>query len=243
MQWNHLAMPRLRQAKWVRQSIVNGKITQKMSLLVNEIFYSIQGESIYQGLPCIFIRLSGCNLRCSYCDTRYAYDEGTEMEIKEILDRIAVYECPLIEITGGEPLMQQETPLLIYNLLEGEYEVLMETNGSFDISRVDNRCVKIMDIKCPTSNESDKNDMENLKRLNIGDQIKFVIGNRIDYEFAKKITELKPPKLPPDHILFSPVSGKMVPGKLAKWILEDKLNIRFHLQIHKIIWPDRERGV
>ncbi len=165
------------------------------------------------------------------------------MEIGEILDRIAVYKCPLIEITGGEPLMQQETPLLIYNLLEDEYEVLMETNGSFDISSVDNRCVKIMDIKCPTSDESDKNDMENLKRLNIGDQIKFVIGNRNDYEFAKKTTELKPPKLPLDHILFSPVLGKMAPDKLAKWILEDKLNIRFHLQIHKIIWPDKERGV
>jgi 7-carboxy-7-deazaguanine synthase len=214
-----------------------------MTLLVNEIFYSIQGESIYSGRPCIFVRLTGCNLRCTYCDTRYAYEEGVEMEIAEITRRVAAYNCSLVEITGGEPLLQTETPLLIVRLLENGYEVLMETNGSIDISKVDARCVKIVDIKCPSSDASEKNDLENLKRLNPKDQIKFVIGNRTDYVYAKKATELNPPDFPEDHILFSPVSGKMPPGNLAEWILEDNLKVRLHLQIQKIIWPDREKGV
>jgi len=214
-----------------------------MALMINEIFHSIQGESTYSGRPCIFVRLTGCNLRCSYCDTRYAYEEGVKMEISEIINRVAGYECPLIEITGGEPLLQSETPLLIYRLLENGYEVMMETNGSLDISSVDGRCIKIVDIKCPTSSESDKNDLENLKRLNPKDQVKFVIGSRKDYEYAKETIELIHPGFPMDQILFSPVSGEMAPAKLAEWILEDSLNVRFHLQLHKIIWPGKEKGV
>ena len=214
-----------------------------MTILVNEIFYSIQGESIYSGRPCIFVRLTGCNLRCTYCDTRYAYEEGVEMEIAEITRRVAAYNCRLVEITGGEPLLQTETPLLIHRLLENGYEILMETNGSLDISEVDARCIKIVDIKCPSSDASEKNDLENLKRLNPKDQIKFVIGNRTDYVYAKKTIELNRPDFPEDHILFSPVSGKMPPADLAEWILEDNLNVRLHIQIHKIIWPDREKGV
>ncbi|MBW2570139.1 MAG: radical SAM protein [Deltaproteobacteria bacterium] len=214
-----------------------------MALLVNEIFYSIQGESIHSGRPCVFVRLTGCNLRCSYCDTGYAYDKGSKMEIAAILDRVATYNCPLIEITGGEPLVQKETPDLIYCLLEKGYEVLMETNGSFDISIVDKRCIKIIDIKCPTSGESDKNDLNNLKKLDQKDQIKFVIGSRSDYEFAGKIIKLISSEFPGNQILFSPVSGKMAYAKLAKWILEDNLNVRLHLQLHKIIWPEIQKGV
>lgn len=214
-----------------------------MALLVNEIFYSIQGESIHSGRPCVFVRLTGCNLRCSYCDTCYAYDKGSEMEIAAILDRVSTYNCPLIEITGGEPLIQKETPDLIYCLLEKGYEVLMETNGSFDASIVDKRCIKIIDIKCPTSGESNKNDLNNLKNLNPKDQVKFVIGNRGDYEFAGKIIKLIHPEFPANHILFSPVSGKMEYAKLAKWILEDNLNVRLHLQLHKIIWPETQKRV
>jgi len=214
-----------------------------MALLVNEIFHSIQGESTYSGRPCIFVRLTGCNLRCSYCDTRYAYEEGVRMEISEIIDRVAGYKCPLIEITGGEPLLQSETPLLISRLIENGYEVMMETNGSLDISGVDGRCIKIVDIKCPTSSESDKNDLENLKRLNPKDQVKFVIGSRKDYEYAKETIESIHPGFPMDQILFSPVSGEMAPAKLAEWILEDSLNVRLHLQLHKIIWPSKEKGV
>ena len=214
-----------------------------MSLLVNEIFYSIQGESIYSGRPCIFVRLTGCNLRCSYCDTRYAYEEGVSMELTEIINRIAAHRCRLVEITGGEPLLQSQTPILIYKLLENGYEVMLETNGSLDISRVDGRCIKIVDIKCPTSGESDKNDMENLKRLGSKDQVKFVIENRMDYEYAKETMDSNCPDFPEEQILFSPVSGGIAPSRLAEWILEDNLNVRLHLQLHKIIWPDRKRGV
>jgi 7-carboxy-7-deazaguanine synthase len=214
-----------------------------MTLLVNEIFYSIQGESIHSGRPCIFVRLTGCNLRCSYCDTQYAYEQGVNMEITEIMSRIAAYQCRLVEITGGEPLLQSQTPILIHRLLENGYEVMLETNGSLDISSVDGRCIKILDIKCPTSGESDKNDLENLKRLGSKDQIKFVIGNRSDYEYAKEIMDSISPDFPEEQILFSPVSEKIPPTRLAKWILEDSLNVRLHLQLHKIIWPGKKRGV
>jgi 7-carboxy-7-deazaguanine synthase len=214
-----------------------------MTLLVNEIFYSIQGESTFSGRPCIFVRLAGCNLRCSYCDTRYAYEQGVDMEITEIMNRIAAYQCQLVEITGGEPLLQSQTPILIYRLLENGYEVMLETNGSLDISRVDGRCVKIVDIKCPTSGESDKNDLENLNRLGSKDQVKFVIGNRSDYDYAKEIVHSISPDFSEEQILFSPVSEKIPPSRLAEWILEDNLNVRLHLQLHKIIWPDKLRGV
>ncbi|MBW2738005.1 MAG: radical SAM protein [Deltaproteobacteria bacterium] len=214
-----------------------------MSLIVNEIFYSIQGESIYSGVPCIFVRLTGCNLRCSYCDTAYAYYEGVELSIEEILSKVDSYKCPLIEITGGEPLLQDDTPLLIDRLLEKKYEVLLETNGSININVVNNRCLKIVDIKCPSSDENDKNDLENLKRLNQKDQIKFVLGNHKDYEFAKETTKLIPPGFPMKNVLFSPLIEQMHPSQLAEWIIEDRLMVRLQIQLHKIIWPEKERGV
>jgi len=215
-----------------------------MPLFINEIFYSIQGESLYSGLPCVFVRLSGCNLRCSYCDTRYAYKEGEKIEIPEIINRVAFYESPLVEITGGEPLLQKDTPFLITSLLEEGYEVLLETNGSFDIDIADKRCIRIMDIKCPSSNESEKNDFSNLNRLTSEDQIKFVIGDREDYEYAKKvIREIKQPGFPAGNILFSTVFGKISTDILAKWILDDRLRVRLHLQLHKIIWDPTRRGV
>jgi 7-carboxy-7-deazaguanine synthase len=215
-----------------------------LALKVNEIFYSIQGESSYAGRPCVFVRLTGCNLRCSYCDTRYAYDEGDLMEIGDVLKRVASYKCPLVEVTGGEPLIQKETPYLIHNLLEAGHEVLLETNGSQDIGQVDERCVKIMDIKCPTSGEEGKSDLKNLALLADTDEIKFVIGDRGDYDYAKKILnsmDLKPS--PISRVHFSPVFGKMDTGLLAKWILADHLDVRLHLQIHKIIWDPEKRGV
>lgn len=212
-------------------------------LKVNEIFCSIQGESLYAGRPCVFVRLSGCNLRCFYCDTLYAYDDGTKMSIPEIMNRVAAFKCSVVEITGGEPMLQEETPLLIRRLLESSYEVLMETNGSLDISGVDERCIKIVDVKCPSSGENAKNDLENLKRLNIHDQVKFVIANRKDYEYAREIKKLKCSQISPGNILFSPESKGMNPAALAKWIIEDNLNVRLHLQLHKIIWPGNQRGV
>lgn len=211
-----------------------------MSLRVNEIFYSIQGESVYSGRPCILLRLTGCNLRCSYCDTLYAYEDGTEMDLDAIIKKVNSFKCTLVEITGGEPLIQPETPLLIYNLLENGLEVMIETNGSLDISVVDERCMKIVDMKCPSSMESDKNDLENLKRLNMKDQVKLVIGTRKDYEYAKMIIGLMPLDFPGHHILLSPVFGRIQSSKIANWILEDKLDVRFHLQLHNIIWPDGE---
>jgi len=214
-----------------------------MSLIVNEIFNSIQGESLYAGRPCTFIRLTGCNLRCSYCDTMYSYEDGTSLTMTDIMDRVSVYECPLVEITGGEPLLQNETPLLITNLIEKGYTVLLETNGTIDISRIDERCIKIVDIKCPGSGESGKNILDNLNRLNVKDQIKFVITNREDYEYAKDIIKQIPCGFLRENILISPVRGKMDFSDLANRILKDKLMVRFHIQLHKIIWPDIDRGV
>ncbi len=215
-----------------------------MSLKVNEIFHSIQGESSYSGRPCVFVRLSGCNLRCSYCDTQYAYDVGEKLEVGDIFNRVASYGCRLVEITGGEPLIQKETPLLIHGLVENGYEVLMETNGTLDIGKVDDRCVKIVDIKCPSSGQAKQNDLENLNRLTRHDEVKFVIADRDDYIFAKKILHAKNSDLCRKHpVHFSPAFGRLEPRTVAEWILEDHLNVRLHLQLHKMIWSPGKKGV
>ena len=213
-----------------------------MTVKVNEIFYSIQGESTYSGLPCIFIRLSGCNLRCSWCDTAYAYDHGFDITIDDILKQVKKFNCRLVEVTGGEPLLQAGTPVLIKRLLNKGYEVLLETNGSLDTTGIDERCIKIIDVKCPSSGESKKNRLENLKRLNPLDQVKFVIKTRDDYDFAKKILKTVP-AISSNRVLFSPVLKNLKPSLLAEWILDDGLKARLHLQIHKIVWPDIEKGV
>ncbi len=214
-----------------------------MTINVNEIFHSIQGESLDAGLPCVFIRLSGCNLRCSYCDTRYAWENGIPMELGEIEERIAFFHCNLVEITGGEPLFQAETPMLISRLVTLGYKVLLETNGSLDIGRVDENCIKIMDIKCPSSGESEAFVLRNLSLLNPRDQIKFVIADEQDYRFSKNRLPLISPHLAMDHVLFSPAYGKLPLDRLAGWILSDGLKVRLHLQLHKIIWPGIEKGV
>ena len=213
------------------------------SLLVNEIFYSIQGESSFAGTPCIFVRLTGCNLRCSYCDTRYAYENGSEMEVASILQAVEYFSCPLVEITGGEPLMQPGTPELVSRLLERDFRVLVETNGSLNIDCVDSRAVRIVDIKCPSSGEHGCNDLQNLKRLSPHDEIKFVIGDKEDFNYAKQMLSLIPEKPGMErHIHFSPVSGRLDPKDLAMWILDDHLPVRLNLQLHRIIWPEEERG-
>ncbi|MDO9528682.1 MAG: radical SAM protein [Syntrophales bacterium] len=215
-----------------------------MSLKINEIFYGIQGESSYAGRPCVFVRLTGCNLRCSYCDTQYAYSEGEEMQIDEIIGRVSSYRCSLVEVTGGEPLIQEETPNLIHRLLEEGFEVLLETNGSRDISKIDGRCIRIIDIKCPSSGEEKRSDPENLKRLREKDEIKFVIGDRTDYEYAKNILDTINLDSPVKNTIhFSNVFGQMHPRTLAQWILEDNLNVRLHVQLHKFIWGPEQRGV
>lgn len=215
-----------------------------MPLQVNEIFFSIQGESSHAGRPCAFIRLTGCNLRCSYCDTTYAYDEGSWLEISDIEKKIGAFRCSLVEITGGEPLIQAETPELIRTLLDRQYTVLLETNGSREIGVVDERCIRIVDVKCPSSGESEKNRLENLAIITPNDEVKFIIGNREDFAYAKAIISthlsgrngLKPP-------LISPVFGRMNPESLAQWILEDHLDVRLQIQLHKWIWGAEKRGV
>jgi len=215
-----------------------------VAIKVNEIFISIQGESTRAGLPCVFIRLTGCNLRCSYCDTTYAYEEGALMEIRDILEKVKSLNCPLVEITGGEPLIQDETPQLIKGLLDAGYTVLLETNGSKDISTVDRHCIKIMDIKCPSSGEEAHNDLENLIRLNQGDELKFVIADKRDYDFAfETLTMIPADKKDSISINFSPCFGRLEPRELSEWILKDKLNIRLNMQLHKYIWPPDKRGV
>jgi 7-carboxy-7-deazaguanine synthase len=215
-----------------------------VALRVNEIFHSIQGESTFAGQPCVFVRLTGCNLRCSYCDTAYAYEEGSFMDIDEIAEKVKGFGCSLVEVTGGEPLIQDETPGLITTLLEPGYTVLLETNGSRDISVVDPRCVKVMDVKCPSSGEEKKNDLENLYRLNHGDELKFVIADRKDYDFAvDMLTRVPEGKKDKINVHFSPCYGRIDPLELADWILKDKLNIRLNLQLHKYIWPPDMRGV
>jgi 7-carboxy-7-deazaguanine synthase len=182
-------------------------------LKVNEIFYSIQGESSWAGFPCVFVRLTGCNLRCSYCDTQYAYDAGDELTIADIVGLVAEYHCPLVEITGGEPLLQEETPLLVGNLLDRGQRVLLETNGSLDVSLVDRRCVKIIDVKLPSSGEAQRNYLYNLDLLNDKDELKFVIGSREDYDYARKIINLIPQELLDKIVVnISPVFSTMAPA-------------------------------
>jgi 7-carboxy-7-deazaguanine synthase len=213
-----------------------------MALLVNEIFHSIQGESLFAGRPCAFVRLTGCNLRCSYCDTTYAYEEGDPLDIDTIITEVGRFSCSLVEITGGEPLLQPETTDLIDQLISMGHEVMLETNGSLDVSRVNHQCIKILDVKCPSSNMSDKNRLENLSILNEKDQVKFIIGNVSDYNFAKSTMATLPADFMHDHVLFSPVFGVLSPNALADWIIHDHLSVRLHVQLHKIIWPNEDRG-
>jgi 7-carboxy-7-deazaguanine synthase len=208
---------------------------------VCEIFHSIQGESTHAGRPCTFIRLTGCNLRCTYCDTPYAYEEGNFRTIDELLDMAAQIGCPRVEITGGEPLLQQETPLLCERLLENGYEIWVETNGTINIDCLSLKIKRIVDIKCPGSMESDKTDWQNLTRLRHGDELKFVIRNAEDYSWAKGVLKNNP--LPIQiPVLFSPVLRELPPRQIAEWILNDRLNVRLQIQLHKIIWPESDRG-
>jgi len=212
-------------------------------LKVNEIFYSIQGESTKAGLPCIFIRLTYCNIRCIYCDTEYAFYEGKDMTIEEILKEIKKYNCSLVEITGGEPLVQENVHELMKILSDNGYTVMLETGGSLPIENVDKRVKVIMDLKTPYSKMEKKNRYENISYLKSSDEVKFVIGSREDYDWAKdKIMEYDLLNKV-EQVLFSPVFDKVENIELAKWILDDSLNVRFQLQMHKYIWHPEERGV
>lgn len=214
----------------------------KDKLLVNEIFKSIQGESTYAGLPCIFVRLAGCNLRCAYCDTAYAYEEGQRMTGERVLREVERLQCPLVEVTGGEPLHQPGTPELLRELLRAGYKVLLETNGSYDLSGLDARVIKIMDVKCPGSGHQEKTRWDNLKLLSVKDNVKFVVSHRRDYNWAKDI--IAEHKLQgKTQVLMSPVYNLITAQDLAEWILADNLQVRLQIQLHKYLWGPDRRGV
>ena len=209
---------------------------------INEIYYSIQGESSKSGMPCVFVRLTYCNLRCSYCDTEYAFYEGVDKSIEEIIDEVKKYKCNLVEITGGEPLFQKECFDLMTRLCDEGFEVMLETGGSLPVESVDKRVMIIMDLKCPSSKMMRKNLYDNIGYIKPCDEIKFVIGNREDYEWSKEILT-KYDLTKKCGVLFSVVFGELEPVELVNWILEDKLNVRYQLQMHKIIWHPETKGV
>jgi 7-carboxy-7-deazaguanine synthase len=244
------------------------------ALVINEIYLSLQGESTFAGLPCIFIRLTACDLRCSYCDTAYAFNEGRKMSVSEVLARVGELaepfsnpkpetrnlKLPLVELTGGEPLLQKNCLPLMKSLCDHGFIVLLETSGAHDIAPVDPRVHRVMDLKCPSSGEAERNRWENLKQLKAGDEIKFVVGTREDYEWAKQhISEHKLGSVCP--VLISWVhpllpaqqdrSLKKIPAgqtpisrrELAEQVMADALPVRFQVQMHKVIWPPEQRGV
>jgi len=225
------------------------------TLKINEIYLSVQGESSYVGLPCVFIRLTACDLRCTYCDTTYAFTEGSPMTLEAILKKTESYGCKLVEITGGEPLLQQNVLPLMAELCDRELTVLLETSGAHDISGIDPRVVRIMDLKTPGSGECAKNLLENIPHLQSKDEVKFVIGSREDYEWSRETVKKHGLYRKVNTILFSPVfrhvglKGQTTghlgidPKLLVDWILEDKLPVRFQLQLHKFVWPPNQRGV
>jgi 7-carboxy-7-deazaguanine synthase len=218
----------------------------KETLVLNEIFYSIQGESTFAGQPCVFVRLTGCDLRCTYCDTEYAFYEGKKRTVGSIIDEVAKHPCRLVEVTGGEPLLQKRVHLLMSRLCDLGYTVLIETSGAHDIAPVDPRVHRIMDLKCPTSGESARNRMENLPLLGPRDEVKFVIGSREDYDWARAQVQAGLPGWADrvNAILFSPVFGKITPLDLATWTMADALpRVRMQLQMHKLIWEPNQRGV
>ncbi len=211
-------------------------------LKVNEIFYSIQGESSYAGERCIFIRLTGCNLRCTYCDTEYAFYNGENLSVDTIIEKVKLYNCNLVEITGGEPLLQNEVHQLITKLCDYNYTVLLETSGSLSIEQVDKRVINILDFKTPSSKMDNKNHFQNVEYLKLTDEVKFVIGSKKDYDWSKAIIK----KYNLDEkvkILFSSVFKKVEQKELVEWILEDNLNVKYQLQMHKYIWDPNKTGV
>src|SRR5688500_329935 len=208
---------------------------------ITEIFHSIQGESSHAGRPCTFIRLAGCNLRCVWCDSEYTFTGGDAMSIEGILERIGAWPTRLVEVTGGEPLAQKESFDLIRRLCDQGCEVLMETSGSIDIGPVDPRATIILDVKCPGSGEERKNFWPNLARLRPGDEVKFVIADRADYEYALSVIRQR--SLEETSVLFSPVWGALPLRDLAEWMLADGLRARLQTQLHKHIWGAEARGV
>jgi 7-carboxy-7-deazaguanine synthase len=212
-------------------------------LTVNEIFYSIQGESTRAGLPCVFVRLTACDLRCSWCDTPYAFHDGHKQSVDEVVAAVEQHDCPLVEITGGEPLLQEDVYLLMDRLIAGGRTVMLETGGHRPIDRVPAGVVRIVDVKCPGSGEAGRNDWANLDRLTPRDEVKFVVADRTDYEFARDVIRTRDLAARCGAVLLSPVHAVLDGRVLSEWMLADHLPARLQLQLHKYIWTPSTRGV
>jgi 7-carboxy-7-deazaguanine synthase len=212
-------------------------------LTINEIFHSIQGESSHVGRPCVFVRLSACDLRCSWCDTPYAFHEGRKMSVDEVIAEVQSFGCPVVEITGGEPLLQADVYPLMRRLVDLGHTVMLETGGHRSIADVPAEVIRIVDVKCPASGEADKNHWPNLEALSGRDEVKFVIQDRADYEFAKDVVARHDLTARSAAVLLSPVHGVLDPQELARWMLADGLRVRLQLQVHKYIWGANARGV
>ncbi len=218
--------------------------TKPKTLAINEIFFSIQGESTYAGRPCVFVRLTACDLRCTYCDTEYAFYEGKKRTLEDILGEVRGHACPLVEVTGGEPLLQKNVHPLMTQLCDEGYEVLIETSGAHDVGKIDPRVRRIMDLKSPSSGEVKRNLYANLDQLTARDEVKFVLGSEEDYLWAKEqMASHGDWATRVNAVLMSPVFGKLELEDLAAWILRDGLSVRLQYQLHKLIWDPQARGV
>ncbi len=214
-----------------------------MTLKVNEVYSSIQGESSWAGWPCVFVRLTACDLRCTYCDTAYAFYDGKKRLLADILAEVLALDCPMVEVTGGEPLLQKNVLPLMTQLCDAGKTVLIETSGAHDISKIDTRVHRIMDLKTPSSGECARNLWSNIEHLAKRDEVKFVIGSREDYEWSREQVRTHGLAEKCGCVLFSPIFGKIEPREIVDWIIADKLPVRFQLQMHKFIWPPMQRGV
>jgi len=212
-------------------------------LTINEIFYSVQGESTYAGRPCVFVRLTACDLRCSWCDTPYAFYEGSKRTEEDVLREVEQYDCPLVEVTGGEPLLQEAVYPLMESLIAKGKTVLLETGGHRSTARVPSAVVTILDVKCPGSGESERNCWENLARVRPHDEVKFVVKDRADYEYACEVITKQSLRDRVAAIHLSPVHGVLDSKTLSEWVLADRLPVRVQLQLHKYIWSPDTRGV
>jgi 7-carboxy-7-deazaguanine synthase len=212
-------------------------------LTINEIFHSIQGESTHSGRPCVFVRLTACDLRCSWCDTPYAFTEGSKMTVEAVLEKVESFDCDLVELTGGEPLLQKDVYPLMQRLVDSGRTVMVETGGHLSVANVPAAVIRIMDVKCPGSGEAARNHWDNLALLAPHDEVKFVIRDRADYEFARNVVSEHGLASRTAAVLFSPVHGVLTPKELAEWILADGLKVRLQLQTHKYIWGAEVRGV
>jgi 7-carboxy-7-deazaguanine synthase len=218
-------------------------LDKTITLTINEIYRSIQGESTWAGLPCVFVRLTFCDLRCTYCDTAYAFYAGAKMTLPKIVEQVLAFDCSLVEITGGEPLLQRNVVPLMKELCDSGKTVLIETSGAHDISGIDPRVHRIMDLKTPGSGESERNRYANIAHLTARDEVKFVIGSREDYLWSKEKTVEFDLIQRCGTVLFSPIFDRIAPSAIVEWLLEDNLKVRFQLQMHKFIWSPEAKGV